>query len=95
VAKQAERRSPDSLSALDEFLTVAEIAELLKLDPQTVRNWIDAATLPTVHIGRRVRIRRGTSSGWSTRATPGDVARPSESPTSSIWDGEIPPPAVP
>jgi DNA-binding CsgD family transcriptional regulator len=23
-----------------EFLTVAEVAELLKLNPQTVRNWI-------------------------------------------------------
>jgi len=25
---------------VDEFLTVAEVAELLKLNPQTVRNWI-------------------------------------------------------
>jgi excisionase family DNA binding protein len=42
----------------DEFLTVAEVAELLKLNPQTVRNWIDQRTLPALHIGRRVRIRR-------------------------------------
>ena len=26
----------------DSFLTVAEVAELLKLNQQTVRNWIDA-----------------------------------------------------
>jgi excisionase family DNA binding protein len=25
----------------DEFLTVAETAELLKLNPQTIRSWID------------------------------------------------------
>jgi len=42
----------------EEFLTVAEVAELLKLNQQTVRNWIDAGKLPALHIGRRVRIRR-------------------------------------
>ena len=37
----------------------AEIAELLKLNPQTVRNWIDAGDLPAVRVGkRRVRIRQ-------------------------------------
>jgi excisionase family DNA binding protein len=40
------------------FLTVVEVAETLKLNPQTVRNWIDAGQLPAVHIGRRVRIKR-------------------------------------
>ena len=42
----------------DEFLTVAEIAGLLKLNPQTVRNWIDSGKLPAYHIGRRVRVGR-------------------------------------
>jgi excisionase family DNA binding protein len=42
----------------DEYLTVMEIAEHLKLNPQTVRNWIDQDRLPAVRIGRRVRIRR-------------------------------------
>jgi excisionase family DNA binding protein len=42
----------------DEFLTVAEIAEHLKLNQQTVRNWIDQGELPAVRIGRRVRVRR-------------------------------------
>jgi len=40
------------------FLTVAEVAELLRLNQQTVRNWIDAGTLPAVRVGRRVRIKR-------------------------------------
>ena len=42
----------------DEFLTVAEVAELLKLNPQTVRNWIDQGSLPAIRMGRRVRIKR-------------------------------------
>lgn len=42
----------------DEFLTVAEIAERLKLNAQTVRNWIDQGELPAVWAGaRRVRVR--------------------------------------
>jgi excisionase family DNA binding protein len=42
----------------EEFLTVAEVAELLKLNQQTVRNWIDQGSLPALRVGRRVRIRR-------------------------------------
>ena len=42
----------------DSFLTVAEVAETLKLNQQTVRNWIDQGSLPAVRVGRRVRIRR-------------------------------------
>ncbi len=42
----------------EEFLTVAEVAGLLKLNQQTVRNWIDQGSLPAVRVGRRVRIRR-------------------------------------
>jgi Helix-turn-helix domain len=29
----------------DEFMTVAEVAAILKLNQQTVRNWIDAPRL--------------------------------------------------
>src|ERR1700745_3420813 len=40
------------------YLTVAEVAEKLKLNQQTVRNWIDQGALPALRVGRRVRIRR-------------------------------------
>ena len=40
------------------YLTVAEVAATLKLNQQTVRNWIDAGTLPALRVGRRVRIKR-------------------------------------
>jgi excisionase family DNA binding protein len=40
------------------FLTVTEIADLLKVNQQTVRNWIDRGALRVVRVGqRRVRIR--------------------------------------
>jgi len=42
----------------DSFLTVAEVAETLKLNQQTVRNWIDQGSLPALRVGRRVRIKR-------------------------------------
>lgn len=43
----------------DTFLTVAEVAKLLKLNEQTIRNWIDRGELAAVRLGpRRVRIRR-------------------------------------
>jgi excisionase family DNA binding protein len=47
-----------SISFDDDFLTVKEVAEHLKLNQQTVRNWIDDRQLPAVRVGRRVRVRR-------------------------------------
>jgi excisionase family DNA binding protein len=40
------------------YLTVAEVAATLKLNQQTVRNWIDQGSLPALRVGRRVRIKR-------------------------------------
>jgi excisionase family DNA binding protein len=41
----------------EEFLTVAEVAARLKLNQQTIRNWIDRGELGAIRIGaRRVRI---------------------------------------
>jgi len=48
-------RPPPAPQVSDEFLTGAEI---LKLNPQTIRNWIDAGKLPAVRIGCRVRVLR-------------------------------------
>jgi excisionase family DNA binding protein len=42
----------------EEYLTVAEVAALLKLNEQTVRNWIDSGRLSALRVGRRVRIKR-------------------------------------
>jgi|SRR5579859_5105740 len=49
--------TPERGTLDDSFLTVAEVAEILKLNQQTVRNWIDQGSLPALRVGRRVRIR--------------------------------------
>jgi excisionase family DNA binding protein len=64
----------------DELLTVAEVAGLLKLNQQTIRNMIDRGELGHVRVGqRRVRIRQsqpdaflaaGESGPQSTEANP-------------------------
>ena len=86
----------------DTFLTVAEVAELLKLNQQTVRNWIDRGSLPALRVGRRVRIRRSdlerileeasTAGAGSAVAPPGPSA-------DDFWGGEpigvVEPPAPP
>ena len=50
--------SPSSPEPDEAYLTVAEVAQTLRLNQQTVRNWIDQGRLPALRIGRRVRIKR-------------------------------------
>ena len=62
-AKHIPRQAAVSLAGgsgweMPELLTVAQVAQLLRLNPQTIRNWIDAGTFPATRIGRRVRIKR-------------------------------------
>lgn len=75
----------------DAFLTVAEVAATLKLNQQTVRNWIDQGSLPALRVGRRVRIRRSdfqrlldqgyTQAGGTAHADAGPSAE-------DFWSGE-------
>jgi excisionase family DNA binding protein len=75
----------------DSFLTVAEVAATLKLNQQTVRNWIDQGSLPALRVGRRVRIRRSDfqrllDQGYTTATGPG---RQDAGPTAEdFWSGE-------
>jgi excisionase family DNA binding protein len=62
----------------ESFLTVAEVAELLKLNQQTVRNWIDAGTMPAFRVGRRVRILRADLDQILAQGRQGNVAAPSQ-----------------
>jgi excisionase family DNA binding protein len=55
---QLEKVSVDHPELEETYLTVAEVAETLKLNQQTVRNWIDQGSLPALRVGRRVRIKR-------------------------------------
>src|SRR6516165_7073771 len=75
----------------ESFLTVAEVAEMLKLNQQTVRNWIDQGSLPALRVGRRVRIKRSdfervlTQSYTGGGGTAGHDRGPS---AEDFWGGE-------
>jgi excisionase family DNA binding protein len=81
------RRPPQ---ATDEFLTVAEVAATLKLNGQTIRNWIDAGKLPAVRIGRRVRVLRRDLDelieGGRTTSHPAELPDPHED-AHQFWGG--------
>lgn len=47
----------------DELLTVAEVAEVLKINQQTVRNWNDAGRLPARRDTPRGEYRPGCCPG--------------------------------
>jgi len=75
----------------ESFLTVAEVAEMLKLNQQTVRNWIDQGSLPALRVGRRVRIKRSDlervlEEGY--RAGTAAVAEPTGPSAEDFWGGE-------
>jgi excisionase family DNA binding protein len=81
---------PDNLNE-DSFLTVAEVAELLKLNQQTVRNWIDQGSLPALRVGRRVRIRRSDFNRLLEKGYTAGARRagPDEEPSAEdFWGGE-------
>ncbi len=81
--------SPD-----EEFLTVAEVATILKLNKQTVRNWIDAGALPAVRVGtRRVRIRRSDFEHFLEQGETRPARQPAneQTPAQAFWEGELQP----
>jgi excisionase family DNA binding protein len=75
----------------ESYLTVAEVAETLKLNQQTVRNWIDQGSLPALRVGRRVRIKRSDfqrildESYSGTKTAADQEAGPS---ADDFWGGE-------
>jgi excisionase family DNA binding protein len=94
-----ERRPP---SVDDEFLTVAEVASILKLNQQTIRNWIDQGSLPALRIGRRVRVLRrdldqllaeAEASATSASQPGADAGQDGEGwrDAEQFWGGEGPP----
>ena len=75
----------------DEFLTVAEIAQILKLNQQTVRNWIDQETLPALRVGRRVRVRRADFDAFVEGGRTAPAPASGSSPAQAFWEGELDP----
>jgi len=73
---------------VDELLTVAEVAAILKLNPQTVRNWIDQGSLAAVRVGRRVRIRREDFQALIDQGYSGNRPQTRGFDAQAFWDGE-------
>jgi excisionase family DNA binding protein len=74
-------------NAETDLLTVAEVAELLKLNQQTIRNWIDAGTLKSIRVGRRIRVHRSDVDAM-LQVQPRTTAENQDRPTASdFWDG--------
>jgi excisionase family DNA binding protein len=73
---------------MDEFLTVAEVAEILKLNQQTVRNWIIDGSLPALRAGRRVRIRRQDFLAFLDNGYTGHRPQRRAFDAQAFWDGE-------
>ncbi len=74
------------------YLTVAEVAGMLKLNQQTVRNWIDQGSLPALRVGRRVRIKRSdfeqvVADGY--RAGSGSSGRDQGPSGEDFWSGGL------
>ena len=74
----------------EELLTVAEIAAKLKMNQQTIRNWIDSRYLRAIRIGRRVRIKRSDFEAL-LEASYTDRTQP----PAGVWDGDVPAPVAP
>jgi excisionase family DNA binding protein len=75
----------------ESYLTVAEVAEKLKLNQQTVRNWIDQGSLPALRVGRRVRIKRSDFERILEESYNGGTRTPASRPGPSaddFWGGE-------
>jgi excisionase family DNA binding protein len=71
----------------ESYLTVAEVAELLRLNQQTVRNWIDQGSLPALRVGRRVRIKRSDLDRLLTKNYSAGTADSGPS-AEDFWGGE-------
>jgi excisionase family DNA binding protein len=72
----------------DSFLTVAEVADILKLNQQTVRNWIDQGSLPALRVGRRVRIRRSDFERVLAESYTSASAQEAGPSAEDFWGGE-------
>jgi excisionase family DNA binding protein len=80
---------------METYLTVEEVAEILKVNKQSVFNWIDREGLPAVRVGTgrgRLRIRPSDLDRWVERGRigggdPTAADEVSEARSSKRWSG--------
>lgn len=76
--------------AEESYLTVAEIAAVLKVNQQTVRNWIEGGKLPALRIGRRVRVKKSDLNQLLNASYTGSHPAPVPSAAAQVfWEGEL------
>jgi excisionase family DNA binding protein len=88
---QLEKVGVDRNDLEESYLTVAEVADILKLNQQTVRNWIDQGSLPALRVGRRVRIKRSDFErvlAENYSAGNASVTQPDGPNAEDFWGGE-------
>jgi excisionase family DNA binding protein len=73
----------------DSLLTVDDIARVLKLNPQTVRNWIDHGYLGAIRIGRNVRVTRAEFDRLIEESYTGPKPVAPSNAARAFWDGEL------
>ena len=56
---------------LNDVMTVSEVAEYLRVNPQTVYRKAKAGELPAVRIGRAIRFRRAELDQWLSTVSVG------------------------
>jgi excisionase family DNA binding protein len=85
-------RPPETPTSTPQLLTVAEIAAILRMNQQTIRNWIDAGSLPAIRIGRRVRVRRADFDALLSAHPAGRQDAERQFTARDFWSGVEPPP---
>ena len=75
-------------SSTASLLTVDDIARILKLNPQTVRNWIDRGFLRAIRIGRNVRVTRAEFDRLLDESYTGPKPARADA-AQAFWDGEL------
>ena len=75
-------------TSAESLLTVDDIARILKLNPQTVRNWIDRGYLGAIRIGRSVRVTRAEFDRLIAESYTGPKAARADA-AQAFWDGEL------
>jgi excisionase family DNA binding protein len=74
----------------EELLAVDEIATTVKMNPQTIRNWIDNGYLPAIRIGRRVRVNQSDFDALLEADYTGN-----KPPPAGVCGGDVPAPVAP
>jgi excisionase family DNA binding protein len=59
----------------ERLLTVPQVADEFQVTSQTIRNWIDAGTLPAIRVGRAFRLRRADVDALLDRSRAGGGSR--------------------